>query len=125
MESSSSPGFCLLSIPSLYPKYETEEMPNIFAARPSSPSLIFPNASPDTAWGPLEPDSPFVAQIRSTCHPLRTYLAIVPPVASDSSSGWAKTKNNFFMGVLYARMAKKRNLLRMEGFFVLFRRHFC
>src|SRR3989344_2527124 len=48
-----------------------------------------------------------VAQIKSISQPFLAYLAIVPPQANNSSSGWAKTNNMRFTAVLYQNPVPK------------------
>src|SRR6185369_12798123 len=67
-------------------------MPRMRAAAASSPRRIAPNSARDETGMPVFPASPSVAQNRSQRTPDAAYLAIVPPTAKVSSSGWAKMK---------------------------------
>ena len=73
------------------------EMPSISLASRNSLSRMVPSAvSPGcSSLGPRQPRSPRVATTREVSTPSRAYFASVPPIASDSSSGWAMIHINF------------------------------
>src|ERR1043166_2766605 len=79
-------------LPSGCSKISTSETPRIFAASCSSLARTLPRSAFATSAGSLTaPFSPREAQIRMTRAPASERRAMVPPHASDSSSGCAKT----------------------------------
>src|SRR5262245_29954071 len=67
-------------------------MPRIAAAASSSRVRTPPRSPSATSDGSLtDPDSPSDPQMRMTRTPASARRASVPPHASDSSSGWART----------------------------------
>src|SRR6187549_418343 len=71
----------------------TSRTPSSRAASRSSVSRVWPTTASTgrSALVPKRPCSPRVAVTRYVSTPSAAYLASVPPVPSDSSSGWART----------------------------------
>src|SRR4051812_48800023 len=78
--------------PSGWSSINTSAMPRTFAASLSSRALTAPRSPSARSAGSLtDPLSPCDAHNRTTRAPASARRAIVPPQASDSSSGWAST----------------------------------